>query len=147
MQNGSTSFEKNGCLWWIAHERKGKSLALGSSFVLVGLGGGLLPVVDQRHPHSQMSSVAEGMRLETRQRQNMFYSAELQSGTLERTRLDTDENHAQSQSSIWSHPAASIWDTLASMWQTMASLWPNMLVKPLSSLTWMVQVAQPAFVV
>lgn len=71
-------------------------MALGSSFVLVGLGGGLLPVVDQRHPHSQMSSVAEGMRLETRQRQNMFYSAELQSGTLERTRLDTDENHAQS---------------------------------------------------
>lgn len=74
-------------------------MALGSSFVLVGLGGGLPPMLDQRHPRSQMSSVAEGVRLETgedRRRQNMFYSAELQSGTLERTRLDTDEYHAHS---------------------------------------------------
>lgn len=88
-------FWENGCSWWIVHERKGKSLALGSSFVLVGLSGGSLPMADQRHPHSQMSSVAEGVGHESRPRQNMFYSVELQIGTLERTRLDTDEYHTQ----------------------------------------------------
>lgn len=60
-------------------------------------------MVDQRHPHSQMSGVAEGVRLETRenrQRQKMFYSVELQSGTVERTGLDTDKNHTRSPT-VW----------------------------------------------